>query len=74
MTSTQEEFIGKIRTALGHPADVRREAPELFPKQPSEASAAILERIQRRTAEERQKLLLRMVDAGKPINLRFKDG
>jgi L-lactate dehydrogenase complex protein LldG len=67
--SNQEKFIRNIRTALGHPPDIRRDAPELFPQQPSEKTAGIIERVRRRGSEERQELLARMTEAGKPINL-----
>lgn len=67
--SNQNEFIRRIRTALGHPADVRREVPELFPLQPSAKSAVLMERIQQRGEDERRQLLARMTEAGKPINL-----
>jgi L-lactate dehydrogenase complex protein LldG len=67
--SNQEKFIKNIRAALGHPPDIRRDAPELFPQQPSAPSAEIIARIQRRTSGERRELLARMTEAGKPINL-----
>lgn len=67
--SNQETFIRNIRTALGHAPDIRRDAPELFPQQPSAPSAEIIARIQRRTSGERMELLARMTEAGNPINL-----
>ena len=67
--SNQEKFIGRIRSALGHPADVRREVPELFPRRPSAESAALLERIRRRGTGDRRELLSRMTEAAGPINL-----
>ena len=69
MSSNQEEFLRKIRFALGHAADIRREAPELFPLQPSAESMELLKRIRQRGAQERRQLLAQMVEAGKPINL-----
>jgi L-lactate dehydrogenase complex protein LldG len=68
--SNQEKFIKNIRAALGHPPDIRRDAPELFPQQPSAPSAEIIARIRQRTSDERRELLARMTEAGKPINLR----
>jgi L-lactate dehydrogenase complex protein LldG len=69
MISNQEKFIGRVRSALGHPADKRREVPELFPQQPSAESEALLQRIRSRTAEERRDLLVKLTAAAKPINL-----
>ena len=69
MNTNQTEFIKRIRSALGHPPETRREAPELFPKEPSAESAVLIERIQQRSDEERRQLLSRMIEASKPINL-----
>jgi len=69
MTVNQNEFMRKIRSSLGHPPDARREAPALFPQHPSAESAALLQRISGRTAEERLELLERLTAAAKPINL-----
>lgn len=69
MSSSQEGFLRKIRSALGHAPDSRREVPGLFPKQPPAESAALLKRIGRRSNDEHRQLLTQMVEAGKPINL-----
>ena len=69
MSSNQEKFLTRIRTALGHEPDTRREMPGLFPDQPSTESAAVLDRLRQRDTEGRKRLLAQMVEAGKPINL-----
>jgi L-lactate dehydrogenase complex protein LldG len=68
-TPDQIRFFRRIRTALGHAPDVSREARHLFAEGPSDEERQLLERIRRRTAAERQTLLERLIEAGKPIIL-----
>jgi L-lactate dehydrogenase complex protein LldG len=68
-SSDQTQFLRRIRTALGHAPEVSREARHLFAQGPSDNERLLLERIRRRAAAERQALLERLVEAGKPINL-----
>lgn len=71
MTSLdQTQFLRRIRTALGQPPEASRAAGDLFPEGPSSEERQLLERIGRRTAVERQALLERLVEAGRPINLK----
>jgi L-lactate dehydrogenase complex protein LldG len=70
MTSLdQAQFLRRIRTALGHPPDVSREAMGLFAEGPSDEELLLLDCIRRREPPERQELLERLIEAGKPINL-----
>jgi L-lactate dehydrogenase complex protein LldG len=68
-TPDQIKLLHRIRTALGHAPDVSREARHLFAEGPSDEERQLLERIRQRAAEERQTLLERLMEAGKPINL-----
>jgi L-lactate dehydrogenase complex protein LldG len=68
-TPDQINFFRRIRAALGHAPDVSRNASHLFAEGPSPEELQLLDRIRRRTAEGRQALLERLVEAGKPINL-----
>jgi L-lactate dehydrogenase complex protein LldG len=68
-TPDQIEFFRRIRSALGHPPDVSREAWDLFAEGPSAEDLQMLERMRQRTAQDRQTLLERLIEAGKPINL-----
>jgi L-lactate dehydrogenase complex protein LldG len=69
-TPDQVEFFRRIRSALGHAPDLSRDVKHLFAEGPSAEELQLLERIDRRTAAERQALLERLIEAGKPINLR----
>jgi L-lactate dehydrogenase complex protein LldG len=69
-TTDQIRFFRRIRTALGHAADVPRDAGRLFAEGPSAEDLQMLDRIDQRTAAERRALLARLEEAGKPINLR----
>jgi L-lactate dehydrogenase complex protein LldG len=68
-TPDQIEFFRRIRTALGYPPDVSREAENLFAEDPSAEDGELLDRVHQRTAERRQMLLEQLIEAGKPINL-----
>jgi L-lactate dehydrogenase complex protein LldG len=69
-TQDQIQFFRRIRTALGHAPDVSREAEHLFARDPSAEELQLLERIGQRTAPEREALLERLIEAGKPIHLK----
>jgi L-lactate dehydrogenase complex protein LldG len=69
-TDDENRFLRRLRTALGHAPDVSREAKHLFAQGPSAEDLQMLDRIEKRTTAERQALLQRLVEAGKPINLR----
>jgi L-lactate dehydrogenase complex protein LldG len=68
-TTEQARFMRRIRTALGHAADVSRAAGPLFAQGPSAEDLQLLDRVHRRTATGRQALLEQLIAAGKPINL-----
>ena len=59
----------RIRTALGHEPDVARKVKDLFDRGPSAEDIELMDRVRRRSAEDRQTLLERVIEAGKPINL-----
>jgi L-lactate dehydrogenase complex protein LldG len=69
-TPDQIKFFRRIRTALGHAADVSRDAKELFAQDPSAEDLQMLDRIHKRAATDRRALLAQLIEAGKPINLR----
>lgn len=66
----QANFFRRIRTALGHAPDVSRTATHLFSQVPSAEDLQLLGRVHQRTAADREALLERLIEAGKPINLR----
>jgi L-lactate dehydrogenase complex protein LldG len=68
-TTDQIEFFRRIRSALGHVPDMSREVKNLFAEGPSAEERQLLDRMRQRTAEDRQMLLERLIEAGKPINL-----
>ena len=69
-TPDQIRFFRRIRTALGQAPDVSREAGRLLAEGPSDEELQLLDRIRRRETADRQALLERLIEAGKPINLR----
>ena len=68
-TPDQIDFFRRIRTALGHAPDVSREARNLFAEAPSAEDLQMLDWMRQRSAKDRQMLLERLIEAGKPINL-----
>ena len=68
-TSGKTEFIGRIRSALGHPPGRRCRVEELFAGRSTRNIGNTLERIKNRTDAERQQLLDLLVEKAKPINL-----
>jgi L-lactate dehydrogenase complex protein LldG len=69
-TANQEEFINRIKMALGKPPAESRQKSELFGREISADTRATLERIKNRTAEDRKKLLEILMEAAEPINLK----
>jgi L-lactate dehydrogenase complex protein LldG len=68
-TANQEEFINRIKMALGKPFAESRQKAALFSREMSAETRAILERIKNRTAEDRKKLLETLIEAAGPIHL-----
>jgi L-lactate dehydrogenase complex protein LldG len=68
-TANQEEFINRIKMALGKPFAESRQKADLFSREMSAETSAILERIKNRTAEDRKKLLETLIEAAGPIHL-----
>ena len=63
-------FMKTIREALGHPGNIRRQAPPgLFHSSAPEKSLRLIARTKSRTRAERRILFGKLVDAAKPINL-----
>jgi L-lactate dehydrogenase complex protein LldG len=68
-TVNQEEFINRIKLALGKPFSEPRQKADLFSREISVETRAILEGINGRTAEDRKKLLETLIEAAGPIHL-----
>jgi L-lactate dehydrogenase complex protein LldG len=66
--SGQNEFFKKIRSALGHPPESRRDV-DLFHSEITDQDRSVIKRIRQRSAEERQQLLGRLMEMAVPINL-----
>lgn len=63
-------FMRKVREALGHPGNRRRQAPpDLFAEAPPEKSLERLQRIERRSPAERGAMIETLRRAAEPINL-----
>ena len=69
-TANQEEFIHRIKTALGKPSAGSGQKAELFGREISAETRAVLEGIKTRTVEERKKLLEILMENAGPINLK----
>ncbi|NOQ20378.1 MAG: lactate utilization protein C [Desulfobacterales bacterium] len=69
-TASQEEFIHKIKIALGKPLAESQRNADFFKSDMSDETRGILERIKNRTPEERKKLLATLIEAAGPINLK----
>ena len=69
-TAEEKRFFRRVRTALGHAPDVSRDVKQLFAEGPSAEDLQMLDRIDRRSTADRQTLLERLREAGKPINLK----
>ena len=68
-TANQEEFINRIKMALGKPFAESRQKADLFSREMSAETRAILARIKNRSAEDRKKLLETLIEAAGPIHL-----
>ena len=69
-TASQEEFIHKIKIALGKPLAESQRNVDFFKSDMSDETRGILERIKNRTPEERKMLLATLIEAAGPINLK----
>jgi L-lactate dehydrogenase complex protein LldG len=67
--SNQIAFLQKIRIALGNPAPQGRKFQDLFPGARIDASS-LTSRILNRSAEDRKRLLDRLIREGGPLNLK----
>jgi hypothetical protein len=68
--ANQEEFINRIKMALGKPMAPSQPNADLFKSEMSDETRAILERLKNRTPAERKKLLVTFIEAAGPINLK----
>ncbi len=68
----QQAFIGRIRTALGHAADARRNEGDCCTAVFSDETGERLDRIKNRTAAEKQQLLKLLIDMAEPINMKVE--
>ena len=69
-TANQEEFIKRVKLALGKPSEQSSRKADLFSSELSAETSAILERIKNRAAEDKTKLLETLIEAAEPINLK----
>jgi len=69
-TANQDEFINKIKMALGKTLADAQPDVDLFKSEISAETRGILERIKNRTPEERKKLLATLIETAGPINLK----
>ena len=69
-TANQEEFINRIKVALGKPMAPSQRNVDLFKSEMSDETRAILERLKDRKPAERKKLLAILIEAAGPINLK----
>jgi L-lactate dehydrogenase complex protein LldG len=69
-SANQEEFISRIKTALGKASAESLQRANLFGREMPAETRAILERINTRTVEERRRLLGILMEAADPINLK----
>jgi L-lactate dehydrogenase complex protein LldG len=68
-TTNQQEFINRIKMALGKPFAESHQKTDLFSREMPAETGAILERIKNRSAADRKKLLETLVEAAGPIHL-----
>ena len=68
--ASQEEFINRIKMALGKPMAPSQRNDDLFKSVMSDETRIILERLNNRTPAERKKLLATLIEAAGPINLK----
>jgi L-lactate dehydrogenase complex protein LldG len=68
-TANQEEFINRIKLALGKPFSDSRQKADLFSREMSAEIRGILEHINNRSAGDRKRLLETLIEAAGPIHL-----
>jgi L-lactate dehydrogenase complex protein LldG len=68
--SGQQEFIDRIRSALGDTTAPHRSAEDICTSQFSDEAAAILNRVKNRSAVDKQQLIDRLMEMAAPINLK----
>ena len=68
-TANQEEFINRIKMALGKPFAESRPKTDFFSREMSAETRAILARIKNRSAGDRKKLIETLTEAAGPIHL-----
>jgi L-lactate dehydrogenase complex protein LldG len=68
--ANQEEFINRIKRALGKPMAPSQRTADLFKNEMSDETRAILERLENRTPAERKMLLTTLIENAGPINLK----
>ena len=69
-TENREEFINRIKMALGKPVSASPHNADLFKIEMSDETRAILEGLKNRTVEDRKRLLATLIEAAEPINLK----
>ena len=69
-TANQQEFINRIKLALGKPFAESRQKADLFGSEMPAETRSILERVKNRSAADRKKLLETLIEAAEPINLK----
>jgi len=69
-TSNKNQFIIKVRAALGHAPDKRREWSALDFDHSDIPGDELLAKIRNRTSQEKQKLLTDLVEQSQPLNLK----
>ena len=65
----QDKFIRRVRKALGHSAAEKRSFRELFPQAFDEEQKKTLQKIKSRPREERETLLQKLIEQGRPLNV-----
>ncbi len=68
--NNESQFIAKVRTALGHAPDKRREWSALNLNDIDAQRSELLNRIRTRTSPEKQKLLTLLIAQSQPLNLK----
>ncbi len=69
-TSGQQDFINRIRSALGHSSKDRPGCNDLCTGKFTDETRKILDSIKNRSRAERQQLLDRLIEMAQPINLK----
>jgi len=69
-TENQNEFIEKVKAALGYALTDLRPSPDQLGAEDSGRHSGILQKIHNRSSDERNKLLDLLIERGKPLNLK----